>query len=139
MTYREEPLGSGTLSIISSPAGGSSPQVNVGYTAQAGVFAIGSPDFVKAVVAAKSGSSLADAAGYKDAMARAGGPGVEDLYLDLTSLRQGIEALAPNPAALGDYPTAVQPYLAPFDRFVAVVRKGDGGAATGRAVLIFTH
>ncbi|MFH1475603.1 MAG: DUF3352 domain-containing protein, partial [Chloroflexota bacterium] len=67
---REETYGGAPLLVVTIPSGGDVPEIAA--TVQGGVFALGTIDFVKAVVDAKAGASLADAAAYTRAVERAG-------------------------------------------------------------------
>ncbi len=138
LSVKDEPLGAGTMTTLATSASGMSSQVSVAMTAQHGVFVLGTVDFVKAVVGTGSGDSLADVAAYKDAIQRAGGPGVDELYVDVTSIRAGIEALTPGGSAMDAYKTGVQPYLTPFDKMAIVDTAVEGSTRSGHMVIVFT-
>lgn len=138
LTVKDEPLGTGTMTTLSTDASRSSSRATVAMTAQHGVFVLGTVDFVKAVVGTGSGSSLADVAAYKDAIQRAGGPGVDELYVDITSIRGGIEVMTPSGSAMDAYKTGVQPYLSPFDKVAMVDTAVAGSTRSGHLVVVFT-
>ncbi len=137
LSVKDEPLGAGTMTTLSAGGSGMSSQVTVAMTAQHGVFVLGTVDFVKAVVGTDGGNSLADVAAYKDAIQRAGGPGVDELYVDVTSIRGGIEALTPGGSAMEAYKTGVQPYLIPFDKVAMVDTAVEGSTRSGHFVIVF--
>ncbi len=132
---REETHGEATLVVVTLPSGSGVPEIAA--TVHGGVVAIGTLDFVKAVVDTKAGSSLADAAPYKRAVEGAGGDGVADLFVDIGGLRAGIEALLPADQK-ARYESDVKPFIEPFEAFAAVI-----GAPTttvvSRAVITFTR
>lgn len=130
---REEPYGAASLLVITIPSGG---VPEIAATVHDGVFALGTIDFVKAVVDTKAGSSLADAAAYTRAVAQAGGNGIADVFVNIAGLRAGIEAMLPADQK-ARYETEVKPFIEPFEAFATVV-----GAPTTttvvRAVITFT-
>jgi hypothetical protein len=131
---REETYGEATLLVITIPSGGDVPEIAA--TVHGGVFAVGTIDFVKAVVDTKAGSSLADAAAYTRAVERAGGDGVADVFVSIAGLRAGIEAMLPADEK-ARYETEVKPFIEPFEAFVAVI-EAPGTTAVARAVITFT-
>jgi hypothetical protein len=139
ITVRQEAYGEGTLLVIQLPsdvelAAGEFPPIAV--TAQGGIFALGTLDFVKAVVDTEAGSSLASSDAYERAIAAAGGDGVADVYVDITGLRQSIETLMPA-AEKTRYETEIKPFLVPFEAFAAVA-EAPGATTVTRAVITFT-
>jgi hypothetical protein len=131
---REEAYGQATLLVITIPSGGEVPEIAA--TVHDGVFAVGTIDFVKAVVDTKAGSSLADAAAYTRAVERAGGDGVADIFVNIAGLRAGIEAMLPA-GEKARYETEVKPFIEPFEAFAAVI-EAPSTTAVGRAVITFT-
>ena len=121
--------GDGKISTLEIPMGTGAAtlpfdRIVLGLTYQRGVFVLGTLDFVKAVVDTQAAASLASAPRYTAAIARAGGAGVSEVWLDAAALRTGIEALLPANAR-ATYLADVQPYLAPFDVIVMVGHGGD--------------
>jgi hypothetical protein len=104
-------------------------------SAQGSLFAIGTVDFVKAVLDSPASAGLASQAGYQNAINVAGGAGIMDAYVNITGIRQGLEALIPA-VDQASYTTDVQPFLEPFDAF-ATVEKAPAGTRTSRFVLVF--
>ena len=131
---REETYGEATLLVITIPSGGEVPEIAA--TVHGGVFAVGTIDFVKAVVDTKAGSSLADAAAYTRAVERAGGDGVADVFVDIAGLRAGIETMLPAEEK-ARYETEVKPFIEPFEAFAAVI-EAPSSTAVARAVITFT-
>jgi hypothetical protein len=103
-------------------------------SAQGSLFAIGTVDFVKAVLDTPASASLASQAGYQNAINVAGGAGVMDAYVNIAGVREGLEALIPA-VDQASYTTDVQPFLEPFDAFAAV-EKAPAGTRTSRFVLV---
>ncbi len=140
-TVKEEPYGSGTITTIdfgdinklmggSASAAGSplTGNAELSITSQGGVVIVGiGPAWVKSIVDVKPGSSLADQARYKDAMARVGASNVSSIYVDIAGTRALVEPLiAKQPGS--NYATDVKPYVAPFDVLAgATSTKGDNG------------
>jgi hypothetical protein len=58
-----------------------------------------------------------------------------DAYVNITGLREGLEALVPA-SQKGTYDTDVKPFLEPFDA-LAAVSKAPGATRTSRIVLVF--
>lgn len=79
--------------------------------------------FVKSVLDTTAGTSLASNARFSALVDRVGdhaGLG----YLDLTAIREMIEAAVPA-AQRGRYDADVKPYVVPFDALVAATRTGS--------------
>jgi hypothetical protein len=139
ITTREEAYGEGTLLVVTVPsdvelAADEFPELAI--TVQGGVFVLGTIDFVKDVVDTAGGASLADSEVYRRAISLAGGDGVSDVFVDLTGLRLGIEAMLPA-AEKARYETEVKPFLEPFEAFASVVEAPSETTAS-RAVITFT-
>jgi Protein of unknown function (DUF3352) len=93
----------------------------ISYAATDDVVVIGLGDsFVKAVLNAKPGASLADDARYKALIERVGAQNVGSAYLDVTAVREMFESLfkSADPAGFADYEREIQPYLLPLDAYV---------------------
>jgi hypothetical protein len=94
--------------------------------------------FVERALGQDAAGSLAETAGYSDAVADLGGStnaGVT--WIDLRGLRLAVEATlgAMDPSGMEMYETEVLPWLEPLDRFVSVVRV-DGDVLLTDAVLL---
>jgi len=113
----------------STPGAAGNTHVVIAFAATDGVVAVGSgADFVKHVLDAGSGTSLADDARFTSLVARAGAQHVSLSYVDLTAIRTMLEArLGDAPAAdRTKYETEIKPFLVPFDAIVASnVRDGS--------------
>lgn len=137
ITSREEAYGDGTLFVVTLPIeafAASAPEVAV--TVQRGVFALGTIDFVKAVVDTDAAGSLARDPVYERAIALAGGEGMTDIFVDVAGLLVGVEAMLPAEAK-SQYETEIKPFLDPFEAFASVVEV-PGATTESRAVITFT-
>jgi len=140
ITSRKEAYGAGTLLVVTIPAsaagatGAAIPEIAA--TVQGGVFALGTVDFVKAVVDTKEAGSLAKDPVYERAIALAGGDGMSDLFIDIAGIRAGIEAMLPG-AAKTQYETEMKPFLVPLEAFASVA-EAPGATSVTRAVITFT-
>jgi hypothetical protein len=140
ITTTQEPYAAGTITVVTLPAlagmgatGAVTPPLAV--SAQGSLFAIGTVDFVKAVLDTPASAGLASQAGYQNAINVAGGAGIMDAYVNITGIRAGLEALIPA-ADQARYATDVQPFLEPFDAFAAV-EKAPAETRTSRFALVF--
>jgi Protein of unknown function (DUF3352) len=150
VTVKEEPYGSGTITTldfgdINKLMGGSasvagSPlkgNAELSFTSQGGVVVIGvGPAWVKSIVDVKPGSSLADQARYKDAMARVGASNASSLFVDIAATRALVEPLIKQ-LPDSNYATEVKPYVAPFD-VLAGATSTNGANGTFKYVLTVT-
>ncbi|MEO5884632.1 MAG: DUF3352 domain-containing protein [Candidatus Limnocylindrales bacterium] len=126
-------MGGGALpmdpSMMSLPTG----NVEIAYAATDGVVVIGSgPAFVKSVLDAGAGASLADDARYQGLAKRVGAEHTAVTFVDIAAIRGLLEGhLAEVPAAdRAEYDESVKPFLVPFDAFIAAtVADGDLDAA----------
>ena len=134
IAYSEQPYAGGTIGIVTLPATQGFAIPPLAISAQGGVFALGTLDFVKAVIDTPAGGGLAAQAGYAHAIDLAGGAGVMDTYVNITGLRTGLEALIPA-ADQARYTTDVEPFLEPFDALAGVV-KAPTGTRTSRFVVV---
>ncbi len=140
ISVAQQPYAAGTITVVTLPAlpgtgaaGVATPPLAV--TAQGSLFAIGTVDFVKAVLDTPASAGLASQAGYQHAIDVAGGAGVVDAYVNITGVREGLESLIPA-TDQARYTTDVQPFLAPLDAFAAV-EKAPAGTRTSQFVVIF--
>ncbi len=137
LTSRQEAYGGGTLLVVTIPADAAGVAIpEIAATVQGGVFALGTIDFVKAVVDTNAAGSLAKDPVYERAISLAGGDGIGDVFIDIAGIRAGLEAMLPGEAK-AQYETEIKPFLVPLEAFASVV--GAPGATTvTRAVITFT-
>jgi hypothetical protein len=99
------------------------------------VVAVGtSPAFVKAVLDAPAGDSLAEQARFRELLDRAGASHRALVWADLDAL----EALAVGhlePSERAHFESEIRPYLAPLDAFVGVAER-DGSFDRTRSLLV---
>lgn len=132
---RDVQHGDTTISIIdfSQAATGSGlpPEVKpeIAYAVTDEVVVIGYGEaWVKSVLDAGPGASLADDARYKAHLARVGEQNIGVSFVDIDAVRQLVEPLVEEqiPAEQWDfYETEILPYVAPFDALISGARK-DG-------------
>lgn len=121
-------LGGATLptdpSTMPIPAG----NVEIAFAATDGVVVIGSsPAFVRSVLDAGVGSSLADDARFAALVARVGAAHTGVSFVDIAAIRGLVENLLPEATAQkrAEYEESIKPFLVPFDAFVAAGVAGD--------------
>ena len=139
IAVREEAYGDGTLLIVDLPSDvelGAEDFPAIAATAQGGIFALGTLDFVKHVVDTDAGDSLASNDRYERAIAAAGGDGVSDVFVDIGGLVAAAESMIPA-EEMSRYETEVKPFLEPFEAFAAV-SEAPGTTTVSRAVITFT-
>jgi hypothetical protein len=131
---RDEPYAGTTISVIdfgdwrdlAALAGGATVipfegRLEVAYAATDDIVVISIGDsFVKAVLDARPGASLADNARYKSLIDRVGAQNVGSAYLDITAVREMIEGVfgTADAARYAQYETDIQPYLLPLDAYI---------------------
>ncbi len=96
--------------------------IEISYAATDGVVVIGgSPDFVKHVLDAGAGQSLADDARYTDLVGRVGASHTGVSFLDITAVRGLVEGQLSEatPEERAEYEESIKPFLTPFDAFIA--------------------
>jgi Protein of unknown function (DUF3352) len=101
--------------------------IEIAYAATGDVVVLGSgPDFVKSVLDAGAGASLADESRYRDLVARVGTEHTGVTFVDITAIRGVLEGfLGDMPAAdRAEYEESIKPFLTPFDAFVAATTVG---------------
>lgn len=103
-----------------------SGDVRLAFTAQKGLFVvgIGGDAFVKSVVDAVPGSSLADQPRYKAAMDAAGSSNTSQQYVDVGGLVDAIVPLLP-PSARQTYQQQLKPFLDPLAALASAGAAGD--------------
>lgn len=139
LTVREEAYGDGTLLVVELPSDvelGAEGFPAIAATAQGGIFALGTLDFVKHVVDTEAVDSLASSVLYVRAIAAAGGAAVTDTYVDIGGLVAAVETTM-SAEERSRYETEVKPYLEPFEAFAAVT-EATGTSSVSRAVITFT-
>ncbi len=102
--------------------------IELSYAATADVVVIGSgPNFVKTVLDAGAGDSLADSTRYRDLVARAGTEHTGVSFLDIAAIRTLAEGFLAQATAAerAEYETSVKPFLEPFDALVVTTVVGD--------------
>ena len=100
------------------PAG----HVEIAYASPDGVVVIGSsPDFVKHVLDAGAGQSLADDARFSGLLERVGASHTGVSFLDITAARDLVETHLSDATAeeRAEYEESMKPFLTPFDAFIA--------------------
>ncbi len=118
--------GEGTIGGLPLPddaaAGLPKGRIEISYAATDGVVVIGSsPDFVKHVLDAGAGQSLADDARFTGLLGRVGANHTGVTYVDITAARGLIEGHLSEATAKerAEYEESVKPFLTPFDAFIA--------------------
>jgi hypothetical protein len=107
-------------------------RLEVAYASTDDIIVIALGDsFVKAVLDAKPGASLADDARYKSLLDRVGSQNTGVTYLDVTAVREMFEGLYRTADATGfaDYEREIKPYLEPLD---ALIQSGTRDGALDR-------
>ena len=102
--------------------------IEISYAATDGVVVIGSsPDFVKHVLDAGAGQSLADDARYSQVVDRVGADHTSVSFVDIAALRALLEVHIADetPAERAEYEESIKPFLEPFDAFAAAQVAGD--------------
>jgi len=137
ISSRQEAYGGGMLLVVAVPAeAAGAPMPEIAATVQGGVFALGTIDFVKAVVDTDAAGSLARDPVYERAIALAGGDGTSDVFVDIAGIRAGVEAMLPGEAK-AQYETEMKPFLVPLEAFASVA-EAPGATTVTRAVITFT-
>jgi hypothetical protein len=80
-------------------------------------------DFVKAVIDAKDGASLADQQRFADALAQAGPEHASLVWLDVAAVRGAVESMVPADMKT-DYEKELKPYLVGFDALIGTTTPG---------------
>ncbi len=152
VTVREETYSGATVTIIdlgdlrelaeqgqALPPGMELPEgrLEIAYAATDDVVVIGmGSSFVRAVLDAGPGPSLADDSRYQGLLERVGTENLGSAYLDVTAARELAETLgATDPEGFAAYERDVKPYLVPLDALVQATVLDDG---RDRSTLIIT-
>ena len=146
-SIREEAYNGATIQIVdlgdwqdlSILTGGGLPftgRAELTYAVTDGYVVFGSgTGFVKQVLDAGPGPSLADDPRFQGLLGRAGADNTGATFIDLTAIRELAEAqMASNPAALAAYERDVKPFLVPFD---AIVHGSTIGGNVDRLLVTF--
>ncbi|MFL5679644.1 MAG: DUF3352 domain-containing protein [Chloroflexota bacterium] len=120
--------------IPGAPAGG---RVTIQYASTPDLVVIGVGDkFVKSVLDAKAGSSLADEARYKTMLDGVGARNLGSVWVDLAAVRELVEtAAAASGQSLAAYDRDIKPYLEHLDGFVET-QTSDGNLNRATMVLV---
>jgi hypothetical protein len=106
--------------VVAAPA-----VIKLAYAVTDQVVVVGyGTDFVKAVLDARTGDSLATTDRFKAALTQAGAEHASLLWMDVTAVRGAVEDFVPS-GELGSYDADVKPYLEAIDSVVAVTSPGD--------------
>ena len=128
----------GGASVPATPSDIPDAKVKVAYVANDQVVAIGSsPDFIKAVIDAGAGSSLADDARFQDLLKRVDTKHTSVSFVDIAAARGLIEGSmtdAPD-AKKAEYEESIKPFLTPFDALIAT---GATGGSTDQTHSVIT-
>lgn len=120
------------------PSGLPDAKVKLAYVANDKVIAIGSsPDFIKHVLDAGAGASLADEGRFTGLVSRVDAQHTGVTFVDLTAIRGLVEAsMADAPAdKKAEYEESVKPFLTPFD---ALVSTGSVGGSNDQMHTVIT-
>jgi hypothetical protein len=100
-------------------------------TDQVVVIGVG-PSFVRAVLDAGPGASLAENARYQALIGQVGAENVGSFWFDITGVRELAEQFgAQEPDAMAEYERDYKPYLLPLDAIISAnVRDGDRDRST---------
>ena len=135
ITTTDEDYNGTTITLIRSSKPETEPDFpGIAFAVRDDLVAIGWGDaFVKQVLDAKPGASLADQARYKQAIGLVGAENIGQGFVDLTAVRELAESAAGD-ANLKEYTEEYKPYLAPFD-LLAFSSTSDGGVMNGEMVI----
>jgi hypothetical protein len=121
------------------PSGLPNADVKLAYVANDQVIAIGSSvDFIKHVLDAGAGASLADEGRFTGLVGRVDAQHTGVTFVDLTAIRGLVEASMADAAAdkKAEYEESVKPFLTPFDALVATGSVGDGNDAMHTVITV---
>ena len=103
-------------------------KAEIAYAATDGVVVIGSgPGFVRSVLDAGAGTSLADDARFTGLVARAGAQHTGLTFVDIAAVRGMVEGLLTEATAAerAEYEESVKPFLVPFDALIGASVAGS--------------
>jgi hypothetical protein len=130
--------GTGMGALPTDPSSLPSGRARIAYVATDQVIAIGSsPDFIKHVLDAGSGASLADDSRFKGLVGRVDAEHSAVTFLDLTAIRNMVEGAMSSATAQerAEYEESVKPFLTPFD---ALISTGAVGTEVDRQHTLIT-
>ena len=143
VTFRDEVHNGTTITVVSLPnplglagmGGAGLPpgmplgeNVELAYAITDEIAVVGfGPAFVRQVLDAGAGASLAEDARYQALLEAVGTENTSAAFIDITAIREVVESLgAAQPEALATYEKDIKPYVLPLDALVqATVRDGD--------------
>ena len=102
--------------------------IEIAYAATDQVVVLGSgPSFVKSILDAGAGDSLADDARFKGLVSRVGATHTGVSFVDIAAIRGVMEGFLSEatPAQRSEYEESIKPFLVPFDAFIAAGVGGD--------------
>jgi hypothetical protein len=121
----------GMNGMVPLPGGGAGlpgGDIEIAWAATDGVVVVGSgPDFVKHVLDAGAGTSLADDDRFKGLVARVGAQHTGLAFVDIAGFRTLVEGAMADASAAdrAEYEESVKPFLTPFDAFTAAGVTGN--------------
>jgi hypothetical protein len=121
------------------PPGLPDTNVQLAYVATDEVIAIGSsPDFIKHVLDAGAGASLADEARYTGLLGRVDAEHSGVSFLDLAAIRGLIESKMATASAAekAEYEESIKPFLVPFDAFMSTATVGGSTDQTHTVITV---
>ena len=129
----------GGAGVPATPSAIPDAHVKIAYVANDQVVAIGSsPDFIKAVLDAGAGSSLADDARFQGLLNRVDTKHTGVSFVDVAAVRGLVDAsMADAPAAKkAEYEESIKPFLTPFDALIATGALGGGTDQTHSVITV---
>lgn len=129
----------GGPSLPPTPSNVPDEHLKIAYVANDQVVAIGSsPDYIKAVLDAGAGASLADDARFQDLLKRVDTKHTSVSFVDVTAVRGLIEgSMADAPAAKkAEYEQSIKPFLTPFDALIATGATGGDTDQTHSVITV---
>jgi hypothetical protein len=132
-----EYAGGKMITITVPAAGGKVPELAIGLRDD--LFLLGTADFVKATFDTPSGAGLAAQPRYQKAIGMVGAKSTSELYVDITGIREGVEALISQqaPDRYAAYVTDTKPFLEPIESLVFVANAPSNGMSGARGALVF--
>jgi hypothetical protein len=129
----------GGPNLPSTPSNVPAEHLKIAYVANDQVVAIGSSaDYIKAVLDAGAGASLADDARFQDLLKRVDTKHTGVSFVDVTAVRGLIEgSMADAPAAKkAEYEQSIKPFLTPFDALIATGATGGDTDQTHSVITV---
>jgi hypothetical protein len=131
-------LGGGTLPTV--PPGLPDTNVRLAYVATDEVIAIGSsPDFIKHVLDAGAGASLADESRYTSLLGRVDADHSGVGFMDIAAVRGLLEAKMASTASAAEkaeYEESIKPFLVPFDALMSTATVGGSTDQTHTVITV---